>query len=201
MQNSILIGRQEKIISMPDDLWRHHLANALHHSSSRLSFMTDDHRRIRNFVASELPRNAGKPLAAEAISNRLKIPLERVVEILAELQKRLFFLVLNDVGEVSWAFPVTTDKTPHRLAFSTGESIFAACGDDAIATPFVQGRLRNEPLVVEIESECAHCGRPLHFSVSSALEWNVREHEANPLVFEPDVDFSHLTAPNIIADY
>ena len=126
MQDSILIGRQEQIISVPDNMWRQHLAKAQQHGSSRLSFMTDDHHRIRNFVVSELPRNAGKSLTAEAISGRLMIPLERVVEILAELQKRLFFLVLNDAGEVSWAFPVTTDKTPHRLRFSSGEHIFAA---------------------------------------------------------------------------
>ena len=126
MQDRILIGRQEKIISIADDVWRQHLAKAQEHGPARLSFMTEDHRRIRNFVVSELPRNAGKPLTAEAISSRLMIPFERVVEILAELQKRLFFLVLNDAGEVSWAFPVTTDRTPHRLRFSSGERIFAA---------------------------------------------------------------------------
>ena len=126
MQNRILIGRQDKIISIPDDMWRQHLAKASQHGSSRLSFMMEDHRRIRNFVVSELPRNDGKALAAEAISKRLKIPFDRVVEILAELQKRLFFLVLNDAGDVSWAFPVTTDRTPHRLRFSSGERVFAA---------------------------------------------------------------------------
>ena len=126
MQDRILIGRQEKIISIPDDMWRHHLATAQQHASSRLNFMTEDHRRIRNFVVSELPRNDGKPLAAETIANRLMIPFDRVLEILAELQKRLFFLVLNDASEVSWAFPVTTDRTPHRLHFSSGEHIFAA---------------------------------------------------------------------------
>ena len=125
MQDSILIGRQDKIISISADMWRQHLARA-QHGSTRLSFMTDDHRRIRNFVVSELPRNDGKPLAAEDIASRLMIPFDRVVEILAELQKRLFFLVLNDAGEVSWAFPVTTDRTPHRLRFSSGESVFAA---------------------------------------------------------------------------
>lgn len=126
MQGRILIGRQEKIISIPDAMWRQHLAAAQQHGSSRLSFMTEDHRCIRNFVVSELPRNDGKPLAAEAIANRLMIPFDRVVEILAELQRRLFFLVLNDTGEVSWAFPVTTDRTPHRLHFSSGERLFAA---------------------------------------------------------------------------
>jgi hypothetical protein len=46
--------------------------------------------------------------------------------MLEELQKNLFFLVLNNAGEVSWAFPVTSDWTPHRLSFSSGEGIFAA---------------------------------------------------------------------------
>ena len=126
MQDRILTGRQEQIISIPDDMWRHHLAQAQHHGSSRLSFMTEDHRRIRNFAVSELPRNGGKPLAAEAIASRLMIPFDTVREILAELQKRLVFLVLNDAGEVSWAFPVTEEKTPHRLRFSSGERLFAA---------------------------------------------------------------------------
>jgi hypothetical protein len=29
----------------------------------------------------------------------------------------------------------------------------------------------------------------------------MQEQDADPLVFEPDVDFAHLTAPNIISDY
>ncbi len=126
MQDRILIGRQEQIISIPDDMWRQHHEQAQQRGSTRLSFMTEDHRRIRNFVVSELPRNNGKPLTAEVIASRLLIPFDRVVEILAELQKRLVFLVLNDAGEVSWAFPVTTDRTPHRLRFSSGERLFAA---------------------------------------------------------------------------
>jgi hypothetical protein len=126
MQDRILIGRQDKIISIPADTWKQHLAHAQQHGNKRLSFMTNDHRRVRNFVVSELPRNDGKPLRAEEISRRLKLPLASVVEMLEELQKRLVFLVLNDAGEVSWAFPVTTDRTPHRLRFSSGESIFAA---------------------------------------------------------------------------
>jgi hypothetical protein len=65
----------------------------------------------------------------------------------------------------------------------------------------VQGRLRNEQLSVKIDSECAHCGQPLHLTLNSELEWSLQEHDADLLVFEPDVDFGHLTAPNIIPDY
>ena len=35
-------------------------------------------------------------------------------------------MMLNPAGEVSWAFPVTVEETPHQLRFGTGEYTFAA---------------------------------------------------------------------------
>lgn len=126
MKEVILVGRQEKIIDVAAVKWHEHLEMAQQHSSERLAFMTANHHRVRNFVVSELPRNQGKPLGAEAIAQRLGLPLATVAAMLDDLQKHLFFLVLNPAGEVSWAFPVTTEKTPHRLRFSSGEQIYAA---------------------------------------------------------------------------
>jgi hypothetical protein len=69
-----------------------------------------------------------------------------------------------------------------------------------IATPFVQGRLRDEPLIVEIETECAHCGQPLHLTIDSDLRYQVRGADAGaePLVFQPLIDWATFTDPNII---
>ena len=33
---------------------------------------------------------------------------------------------LDEGGEVSWAFPLMTTKTSHRVSFSTGEKSFGA---------------------------------------------------------------------------
>src|SRR5712691_3528991 len=126
MKDVILIGRQARILEVPAENWRKHLAYARQHSSTRLGFMTLDHHRVRNFAVSELPRNNGRPLRAEDISDRLQLPLSTVKALLEDLQKHLFFLVLNPAGEVSWAFPATVEKTPHHLYFSGGERIFAA---------------------------------------------------------------------------
>jgi hypothetical protein len=126
MKDVILIGRQARILEVPAENWRKHLANARQHSSTRLGFMTPDHHRVRNFVVFGLPRNHGKPLRAEDIAQQLQLSLSTVKSLLDDLQKHLFFLVLNPTGEVSWAFPVTVEKTPHRLYFSSGERIFAA---------------------------------------------------------------------------
>ncbi len=126
MKDVILIGRREQILEVSAESWRKHLVGTQHHSAARLSFMTGDHHLVRNFAVRELPRNHGKPLSCEDISRRLHLPLSRVTAILDDLEKHLFFLVRNEAGKVSWAFPVTTERTPHRLSFSSGERLFAA---------------------------------------------------------------------------
>jgi hypothetical protein len=65
----------------------------------------------------------------------------------------------------------------------------------------VQGRLRNEPLEVEIATSCAHCARPLHIIVGDHLRWRVRERGADPVLFEPGVDWHSFRGSNIIGDY
>ena len=126
MKDVILIGRRETMLEVPADKWRKHLAQARHHTAAALSFMTSNHHLVRNFVVSELPRNHGQPLKVEDIARRLHLPVSVVTAILEDLQKNLFFLVRNIIGEISWAFPVTCDTTPHRLSFSSGERVFAA---------------------------------------------------------------------------
>jgi len=63
--------------------------------------------------------------------------------------------------------------------------------------PFVQGHLRNEPISVTFESECAHCSRPLQIEIDSELRYRVAE-DTEPLVFVPLVDFEKLKDPSII---
>ena len=70
-----------------------------------------------------------------------------------------------------------------------------------MAAPFVEGQLRNSRLAVEVETNCASSGRALHLTFDSDLNWSVRESDAHPLVFEPDVDWSQFQKPVIIHDY
>ena len=126
MKDTILIGKGESLLEVPAEVWRKHLASSQHHTAAMLSFMKGDHHLVRNFVVRELPRNHGKPLSPEDISQGVNLPFTRVTTILADLHKNLFFLVRNSAGDVSWAFPVTSDRTSHRLYFSSGEQTFAA---------------------------------------------------------------------------
>jgi hypothetical protein len=64
--------------------------------------------------------------------------------------------------------------------------------------PFVQGQLRNEYLSFTIETECGHCGKPLHLEIDSDLNYRVLESDADPLIYAPLIDVNKLEDPSII---
>ena len=125
MKENVLMRKGRKLIEMPKKTWEQHISQAPQDCAKILSFMTEEHHLIRYFVVRKLPE-IGKPIPPELISDELKLSLSRTTKILDDLERNLFFLVRNERGEVSWAFPVTTDKTPHQLTFSTGERLNAA---------------------------------------------------------------------------
>src|SRR4030095_12875695 len=125
MSETILTGRGRRIESMPRSEWEVQLSKVPEGMKPRLSFMTEQHHLVRYFIVRELPR-IGKPITPEQIGSGLRLPLSRIDEILDELEERLFFLVRDGSGNVSWAFPVTTEETPHRLTFSNGDRINGA---------------------------------------------------------------------------
>ena len=67
-----------------------------------------------------------------------------------------------------------------------------------MATPFVQGRLREEALSVTIKTECRHCAKPIVIEMDSELNYKLLEGPVNPLVFVPFVDFDKLAERSII---
>jgi hypothetical protein len=70
-----------------------------------------------------------------------------------------------------------------------------------LATPFVQGRLREEWLEVGVVTECSQTGRELCLEIDSELEVRVLSSGADPYLFEPHLDWASFSAPSIIHDY
>ena len=62
----------------------------------------------------------------------------------------------------------------------------------------MQGQLRREKLLVNIETECGHCHAPLHLEVDSDLNYRVQQVESAPMLFVPIVDMKKLDDPSII---
>jgi len=65
----------------------------------------------------------------------------------------------------------------------------------------VQGRLRKGYVSVEVETLCKHCKQALHFTLDSNMQVSVRETDAKPLVFMPDVDWQNFSEETIIDAY
>ena len=121
----VIVFRGGKAEEVSGPAWAMEVRAAPARIAERLEFMSMDHHAVRRFAVCELVRT-GRPVEPEVIGSQTALGLDRVTDVLAELEERLFFLVRNDDGNVTWAFPVTVDRTPHRLTFSTGERLYGA---------------------------------------------------------------------------
>jgi len=122
---TILIGRGQEITTIPRIEWERELANVPQYFAAKLSFMTPEHHRVRYCVVRELPL-AGEPLSIEFIATQTHLSTDQVTEIFDDLERHLLYLYRNPQGMVAWAYPVTVDRTPHALTFSTGERLYGA---------------------------------------------------------------------------
>jgi hypothetical protein len=125
MNKKLLLGLWRTMLPVPRSIWQRQVAQTAQNGRASLSFMSEEHHRVRDFTVRELPR-VGKPLSPDLIAGQLGLPTDRVVQILDELEKHMTFVFRNEQGEVIWAYPVTVERTPHHVTFSTGEQIYAA---------------------------------------------------------------------------
>jgi hypothetical protein len=105
--DTILVGGAKGFETVSDAEWKAHLAHLPAHFAKRLEFMTQSHRAVREFAVRELPRENGRTLKADRVAATLGLPLPRVVSILDDLERHLFFLVRDSHGDIAWAFPVS----------------------------------------------------------------------------------------------
>jgi hypothetical protein len=125
MRNRLMAGVWRYILGVPPFLWERQIEKARRKVIRSTRFMTQEHRSVHHFVVRELPR-VGGPISPETVAKELGLSLERTRGILEELEKHLTFLYRNGNGEVTWAYPVTVEKTPHAVAFDSGEQLYAA---------------------------------------------------------------------------
>ncbi len=125
MSDKLLLGIWQYMVSIPRFVWQRQIARTAQKIEAGLGFMSKEHHIVRNFAVGELPC-AGETLSPGLIAQKLNLPVARVNVILDDLEKHLTFLFRNEQGAVAWAYPVTVNNTPHRVAFSTGEVLHSA---------------------------------------------------------------------------
>ena len=125
MDTRLMGGFWRYMLSIPSFMWKKKIIGGSGKKRDELSFMTDEHRSVHHYVVRELPR-IGEPISPDFVADRLSMPFDRVKWIFDDLEKHMTFICRNDEGMAVWAYPVTVQKTPHHLTFSTGEQIYAA---------------------------------------------------------------------------
>ena len=121
----VLLGINHRMIPIPWFLFTILLRNGAKKTKNVLGNLDHEQRRIHHFVVEMLPKIT-KPMPPEHIAKALNLDINRVIHILDELERRLIFLFRPEGKEVVWAYPVTAEPTPHKLAFSSGERFWAA---------------------------------------------------------------------------
>jgi len=124
MKDRVLLGVGRYMIPIPRAVWQRLFAANARKVRASLGFMSRDHHRVRDLAVTELARG-GAPLAPQVIAQRLDLRPERVSELLDEMEERLMFVVRNTAGEITWAYPVTVEQTPHHACFNTGEEAYS----------------------------------------------------------------------------
>lgn len=154
-------------------------------------------KQIHHWVVKEFPSRK-EPISLSDIADRFKQDLKTVETIITELENDKTFLYRNRSKGINWAYPVTLDTTPHEVSFSSGETVHAAWAIDAIAIPFVQGKLRKENLDFTIRSTCSQSQRPITIVINSNLDVLKIEEGANPYIFVPMIDSETIEEASII---
>ena len=65
----------------------------------------------------------------------------------------------------------------------------------------MQGKLRNEPVTVRVETECAHCAKTMEMEIDSHLHVKPDDEKCEPIIFVPDVDLLNLQEDSIIDSF
>jgi hypothetical protein len=121
----LLFGFKHHMIPVPWGLFTRLAARKAAKTGRASGRLDDEHRRVHHFVVRELPGLA-RPMGPDYVARMLGMEIGRVVAIMDELEHRKMFLYRPGGRDVVWAYPVTVEPTPHRVTFSSGESIWAA---------------------------------------------------------------------------
>ena len=124
MFETVLLGIGKRMIPVPEAIFRSMLKRDVKKLASRPA-LEPDQRRVQHFAVREIPRRR-RAIAPEVFAAELDLPIEEILQILDELERRMTFVCRRGGEDVSWAYPVTSDETPHRVRIDGGAAFSAA---------------------------------------------------------------------------
>ena len=124
MFERVLLGVGRRMVPVPEVLFRPMVRRDANKLAKRPD-LEPKQRRVQHFAVREIPRRR-EAIAPEVFATELDLPLDEVLQLLDELERRMTFLCRRGGESVSWAYPVTADKTPHQVRIDGGTPFSAA---------------------------------------------------------------------------
>ena len=124
MFERVLLGVGRRMVPVPEVLFRPMVQRDAK-KLARRSPLEPDERRVQHFAVREIPRRH-EAISPEVFAAELDLSLDQVSQILDELERRMTFLCRRGGEDVSWAYPVTADETPHQVRIDGGAAFSAA---------------------------------------------------------------------------
>ena len=124
MFERVLLGVGRRMVPVPEGLFR----MVVRRDAKKLtgaSQLEPDQRRVQHFAVREIPRRC-QPIAPETFAAELGLPVDEVLSILDELERRMTFLCRRGGEDVVWAYPVTAEQTQHQVRIEDGKAFSAA---------------------------------------------------------------------------
>jgi len=87
--------------------------------------LSKEERRAHHFIVMKMAV-VKDSITAELIANELRIPKDRVHEIINKLGNLKTFIYRDDGKGINWAYPLSLENTGFRMTASSGEQFFAA---------------------------------------------------------------------------
>ncbi len=123
MKDSLLLGLGRDMIPIPRMVWERVVKADARRTRAGLSFMSEDHHRVRDFAVLELPRT-GAPLAPESIAEELDLAVPRVCRFWKSSRR-----ISPSCSEATTGGDLGLSghrrRTPHHASFSTGEEAYS----------------------------------------------------------------------------
>lgn len=124
MFERVYLGIGKRLLPVPEFIFRPMVKRDTKKLANRPT-LEPDQRRVHHFAVREIPRRR-EAIAPEVFAAELDLPLDEILQILDELETRMTFLCRRDGEAVSWAYPVTSDDTPHQVRIDGGAAFSAA---------------------------------------------------------------------------
>ena len=119
------IGIRNKTLPIPFFIIKRLITTGANKIKNKEQQFSHEKRSLQHFIVKELP-NIGKSMSLAFLARALNMPRDKVQSIVEVLEKKKIFIYRYKSDSINWAYPITVDKTPHHVTFSTGEQVYAA---------------------------------------------------------------------------